>query len=104
MTVAVESPHQTSFPKDRIRVLLLEGIHDSARQVFRQEGFQLETVSGAMDEDTLVERLRDVHILGIRSRTHITDRALSRASRLLTLGAFCIGTNQVDLDAAALRG
>ncbi|MCY7418249.1 MAG: phosphoglycerate dehydrogenase, partial [Chloroflexi bacterium] len=95
MTATVELPHETSFPKDRIRVLLLEGIHESARDVFRQEGFQLETVTGALDEDTLVERLRDIHILGIRSRTHITDRAISRAGRLLTLGAFCIGTNQV---------
>jgi len=104
MTATVELPHETSFPKDRIRVLLLEGIHESARDVFRHEGFQLETVIGALDEDTLVERLRDVHVLGIRSRTHITDRAMSRAGRLLTLGAFCIGTNQVDLDAAARRG
>ena len=69
-----------------------------------QEGFQVETHAGALDEDALLAKLRDVHILGIRSRTQVTDRALSEARRLLTLGAFCIGTNQVDLDAASQRG
>jgi D-3-phosphoglycerate dehydrogenase / 2-oxoglutarate reductase len=104
MTLTATAPDETSFPKSRIRVLLMENIHASAQHVFRQEGFQVETCKEALDEETLRERIRDIHILGIRSRTHVTDRALSDARRLLTLGAFCIGTNQVDLEAAALRG
>ena len=104
MTLTAAAPDETSFPKSRIRVLLLENIHQSAHEVFRQEGFQVETCAGALDEDALLAKLRDVHIVGIRSRTQVTDRALSQARRLLTLGAFCIGTNQVDLEAASQRG
>ena len=104
MTTTANAPDETSFPKSRIRVLLMEDIHGSAREVFRHEGFQVETHAGALDEDALRAKLRDVHILGIRSRTQVTDRALSEARRLLTLGAFCIGTNQVDLEAASQRG
>jgi D-3-phosphoglycerate dehydrogenase / 2-oxoglutarate reductase len=91
---------ETSFPKSEIQVLLLENIHETAQELFRGEGFRLETVSHALKEDELAERIRDVHILGIRSKTHVTRRALENARRLLTLGCFCIGTNQVDLKAA----
>ncbi|MFL5378333.1 MAG: phosphoglycerate dehydrogenase [Myxococcales bacterium] len=91
---------ETSFPKSEIQVLLLENIHETAQELFRGEGFRLEAVSHALKEDELVERIRDVHILGIRSKTHVTRRALENARRLLTLGCFCIGTNQVDLKAA----
>ncbi|MFL5246646.1 MAG: phosphoglycerate dehydrogenase [Myxococcales bacterium] len=91
---------ETSFPKSEIQVLLLENIHETAQELFRGEGFRLEVVSHALKEDELVERIRDVHILGIRSKTHVTRRALENARRLLTLGCFCIGTNQVDLKAA----
>ncbi len=104
MTLATTAPDETSFPKSRIRVLLMENIHESAHEVFRQEGFQVETTAGALDEAELMERIRDVHILGIRSRTQVTDRALAEARRLLTLGAFCIGTNQIDLDSASRHG
>src|SRR5574340_1126109 len=104
MTLPPATPAETSFPKDRIVVLLLENVHSSAHQLFRQEGFRVETATGALDEAALAELIRDVHILGIRSRTRVTDRVLSEGRRLLTLGAFCIGTNQVALDAAALRG
>jgi D-3-phosphoglycerate dehydrogenase len=97
-------PQETSFPKSQIRVLLLENIHESAREVFRAEGFQVETSSGALEEGALLERIRDVHVLGIRSRTRITERALSEARRMLSLGAFCIGTNQMDLESASLHG
>ena len=95
---------ETSFPKSQIRVLLLENVHSSAEEVFRQEGFRLETCPGALAEEELVARVRDVHVLGIRSKTQVTPRVLGEARRLLTLGAFCIGTNQVALDAAARRG
>ena len=91
---------ETSFPKNEIQVLLLENIHETAQELFRGEGFRLETVPGALKEDELAERIRDVHVLGIRSKTHVTRRALENARRLLTLGCFCIGTNQVDLKAA----
>src|SRR3954469_13297874 len=104
MTNALRGPIggvvETSFPKSEIQVLLLENIHETAQTIVRGEGFRLETVSHALKEDELVERIRDVHILGIRSKTHVTRRALENARRLLTLGAFCIGTNQVDLKAA----
>ncbi len=94
----------TSFPKDRIKVLLLENVHPSAHELFKAEGFHLETVSGALGEEELCKRIEDVHVLGIRSKTKVTAKALSHAKRLLTLGCFCIGTNQVDLSEANKRG
>jgi len=98
------APSETSFPKSRIRVLLLENVHASAEELFRQEGFRLETSRGALSEAELVEKVPDVHVLGIRSKTRVSPRVLAEARRLLTLGAFCIGTNQVALDAASQRG
>jgi len=100
MTTAAE----TSFPKSQIRVLLMENVHASAHEVFRAEGFQVEACTGALDEDALVEKVRDVHVLGIRSRSRATERVLSEARRMLTLGTFCIGTNQVALESASQRG
>jgi D-3-phosphoglycerate dehydrogenase len=94
----------TSFPKDQIKILLLENIHPSATALLNAEGFQVETASAALKEDQLVAKLADVHVLGIRSKTHVTDRALAAAPRLLTVGCFCIGTNQVELEAANKRG
>lgn len=94
----------TSFPKGEIKVLLLENVHRSADESFGGEGFQIERVSGALKEDELVERIRDVHVLGIRSKTRVTARALDEARRLLAVGAFCIGTNQIDLAHANRRG
>jgi D-3-phosphoglycerate dehydrogenase len=97
-------PGHTSFPKDRIKVLLLENVHPSAHEIFRGEGFHLETLPGALNEEELAARIEDVHVLGIRSKTKVTDRVLANARRLLTLGCFCIGTNQVDLASANRRG
>jgi D-3-phosphoglycerate dehydrogenase len=96
--------HETSFPKDRIKVLLLENIHPSAHELFRGEGFHLETLAGAVGAEELAARIEDVHIIGIRSKTRITDAALAKARRLLAVGCFCIGTNQVDLESANRRG
>lgn len=96
--------NRTSFPKHDIKVLLLENIHATAREVFRDEGFQIETVAGALTESELAERLRDVHVLGIRSKTRVTARSLANARRLLTVGAFCIGTNQIELGGANQKG
>ena len=98
------SSSPTSFPKDRIKVLLLENIHPSAHEIFRSETFHLETLPGALAEDELAARIEDVHVLGIRSKTRITDRVLASARRLLSVGCFCIGTNQVDLAGANRRG
>jgi D-3-phosphoglycerate dehydrogenase len=104
MSITTESTPVTSFPKDRIKVLLLENIHPVAKEIFSSESFQVETVKGALKEDELIERIADVHVLGIRSKTHVTAKALEHARRLLTLGCFCIGTNQVDLKAANVHG
>jgi D-3-phosphoglycerate dehydrogenase len=91
----------TSFPKTEIRVLLLENIHESAHQIFRSEGFQVEAVPRALSDDELVERLAaGVHVLGVRSKTRVSARALEAGKRLLAVGAFCIGTNHLDLAAA----
>jgi D-3-phosphoglycerate dehydrogenase len=94
----------TSFPVDRIEVLLLENVHATAHEIIGAEGFRIEAVSSALGEDELAEKLRSVHVLGIRSKTRVTERALEEAKRLLTIGCFCIGTNQVDLAAANRRG
>src|SRR3954469_5714623 len=102
MTPAV--PPVTSFPKAEIKILLLENIHPVHAAAFRDEGFQVETVKGALGEAELAERVRDVHVLGIRSKTQVTPRVLDEAKRLLTVGAFCIGTNQVDLAHANRKG
>jgi len=100
----VTSDAPTSFPKGQIKVLLLENVHASAHAIFRGEGFQLETVSGALSEDELCKRVEDVHVLGIRSKTRVTPRVLESGRRLLAVGCFCIGTNQVALTEANRRG
>jgi D-3-phosphoglycerate dehydrogenase len=93
-----------SYPKSRIKVLLLENVHPVALRAFEEQGFNVEFVKGALDEDELCERIKDVSIIGIRSKTNITKRVLENANRLMAIGAFCIGTNQIDLEAAAERG
>ncbi|MGH8278120.1 MAG: phosphoglycerate dehydrogenase [Gammaproteobacteria bacterium] len=93
-----------SYPKNRLKVLLLENIHPDGVAAFRQEGYQVETVAGSLDETALAERLADVAILGLRSKTQLTERALAGAKRLFAVGAFCIGTNQMDLVACERRG
>jgi D-3-phosphoglycerate dehydrogenase len=96
---------QTSFPKGEIKVLLLENIHQSAHQIFRGEGFQVEAIGRALNEDDLAQKLSEgVHLLGIRSKTKVTEKALAANTRLLSIGAFCIGTNQIDLGAAKRCG
>ncbi len=98
------SAHPTSFSKDKIKVLLLENIHESAKEMFAADGFQVEMLSTALGEDELKAKLASVHVLGIRSKTQVSAAALADAKRLLALGCFCIGTNQVDLQAAKLHG
>ena len=95
----------TSFPKEDIKVLLLENVHASAHEIFGAEGYNVEAVPRALKEEELIERLADgVHLLGIRSKTRVTAKALEAGKRLLSVGAFCIGTNQIDLDAAKRCG
>jgi D-3-phosphoglycerate dehydrogenase len=94
----------TSFPVDQIKFLLLENIHPTAQGLIRGEGFQLEILPSALKEAELTQKLRDVHVLGIRSKTRVTEKALSEARRLLAIGCFCIGVNQVELAAANKRG
>ncbi|MGH8962260.1 MAG: phosphoglycerate dehydrogenase [Jatrophihabitantaceae bacterium] len=86
------------------RVLLLEQIHSDAETILRSAGFEVESVDRALDEDELVSRIAGVSLIGLRSKTHITERVLDAAGDLVAIGAFCIGTNQIDLDAASERG
>ncbi|MDO7885591.1 phosphoglycerate dehydrogenase [Hymenobacter cheonanensis] len=97
-------PMTLSYPKNRIKVLLLENPDARAAELFRQEGYQVEQVKGALDEDELIARIEGVSILGIRSKTQVTAKVLAAANRLISIGAFCIGTNQIDLAEAMRRG
>jgi D-3-phosphoglycerate dehydrogenase len=96
---------KTSLDKSKIKFLLLEGIHSSAADVLRGAGYtQIETLPKALQGEDLKARLSDVHFLGIRSQSQLTADVLSAAPKLVAVGCFCIGTNQVDLDAARERG
>ena len=94
----------TSFPKSEIKILLLENIHPVARHAFAEEGFKVELVSGALPEAELCARVADAHVLGIRSKTQVTPKVIDAGRRLLSVGAFCIGTNQIDLRHANRAG
>ncbi|MDA1302288.1 MAG: phosphoglycerate dehydrogenase [Proteobacteria bacterium] len=89
---------KTSLDKQKIRILLLEGIHPTALETLNRAGYHnVEEVSGSLSEDQLCEKIQGIHILGIRSRTQITSRVVDAADKLMAIGCFCIGTNQVDL-------
>jgi D-3-phosphoglycerate dehydrogenase / 2-oxoglutarate reductase len=92
------------FADTEINVLLLESIHPDATELLRSAGFKVETHDGALGEDELVDRIRGVHLLGIRSTSQLTGAVLDKATDLVAVGAFCIGTNQIDLAAATRRG
>ena len=95
----------TSFPKDRIKVLFLENISDKAVQYFKQQGYaDVKKLSGALSEEELIKLIKDVHILGIRSKTFISKKVLDNAKKLQAIGCFCIGVNQVDLKACKQKG
>ncbi|WBA40117.1 phosphoglycerate dehydrogenase [Hymenobacter canadensis] len=97
-------PMTLSYPKNRIKVLLLENPDPRAAELFRQEGYQVDTVPGSLDEDELAARIEGVSILGIRSKTQVTAKVLEAANRLMAVGAFCIGTNQIDLVGCMKKG
>ena len=93
-----------SLAKDKIKILLLEGLHQSAVQSFKNQGYSnIEYLKTSLPEDELIERIKDVHFIGIRSRTQLTEKVLAAADKLVAIGCFCIGTNQVDLTAALTR-
>jgi D-3-phosphoglycerate dehydrogenase len=96
---------ETSYPRDKIRILLLENISESATDEFVNRGYvKTERLSGALSEQDLIAAVKGVHLLGIRSKTKITERVIAAADKLLAVGCFCIGVNQVDLKAATANG
>lgn len=96
---------QTSYPRNKVKILLLENVSDSAVGQLKESGYtNIKIRSGALSEDELIQALRGVHIVGIRSKTQLTKKVLESADKLLAVGCFCIGTNQVDLDAATKCG
>jgi len=99
------SKKTTSYPKEEINILLLENISDKAVQQIRDQGYaNVKKLTGALSEEQLIDAIKDVHLLGIRSKTQITQRILDAASKLQAIGCFCIGVNQVNLKAATQKG
>jgi len=95
----------TSYPKEKIRILFLENISDTAVKNFRHHGYvRVDKISKALTEEQLIEEIKDVHILGIRSKTQVTKKILDAAKKLQAIGCFCIGVNQVDLKSATKNG
>ncbi len=96
---------KTSLDKSKIKFLLLEGIHQSAIDTLKAAGYEnIEAISGSIPEEELKQKIADAHFIGIRSRTHLTAEVFDCAKKLIAVGCFCIGTNQVDLQAACERG
>lgn len=96
---------RTSYPKEKIKILLLENISDVAVKRFREGGYvSIKTINGSLTEKQLINEIKDVHVLGIRSKTNITENILAQAKKLQSIGCFCIGINQVDIHAATKKG
>ncbi len=96
---------KVSLEKDRIKFLLVEGVHQSTVDNLRAAGYSnIEYHKGALDTEALKASIRDAHFVGIRSRTHLSEEVFAAAEKLVAVGCFCIGTNQVDLKAATKRG
>ena len=96
---------KVSLEKDKIRILLLEGVHQSALETLKSNGYSnIEFLKTSLPEDELIEKIKDAHFVGIRSRTQITEKVVDAAQKLVAIGCFCIGTNQVDLEATQRRG
>jgi D-3-phosphoglycerate dehydrogenase len=99
------SKQLTSYPKEKINILLLENISSSALAVFKKNGYNnVQLISGALSEEELIKAVKDVHLLGIRSKSNISEKVLQAAKKLQAIGCFCIGVNQVDLKAATRAG
>lgn len=101
---SLKLPSAVSYPKNRIKVLLLENVHKDAVALFEQEGYQVQFYEKSLSEEELIKQIKDVSILGIRSKTKITQNVINAAPRLLAIGVFAIGTNQIDLIAATRAG
>lgn len=97
-------PRNISYPKNRIKILLLENVHPAAFDNLSEDGFSVELVKESLSEDQLIEKIKGVHVLGIRSKTQVTQHVLDAANKLLVVGAFCIGTAQIDLDYCHKKG
>ncbi|MCK5440327.1 MAG: phosphoglycerate dehydrogenase [Maribacter sp.] len=97
-------PRNISYPKNRIKILLLEDVHPVAFDNLSEDGFSVELVKTSLSEEQLVEKIKGVHVLGIRSKTQVTQKVLDAANKLLVVGAFCIGTTQIDLDYSRKKG
>mgnify|MGYP000441951439 CR=1 FL=1 len=96
---------KVSLEKEKIKILLLEGLHPSSVEVLQAAGYSnIEYHKGSLPEEELIEAVKDVHFIGIRSRTNLSEEVINAANKLVAIGCFCIGTNQVDLGAAASRG
>ena len=96
---------KVSLEKEKIKILLLEGLHPSSVEVLQAAGYtNIEYHKGSLPEDELLEAVKDAHFIGIRSRTNISQEVIDAAEKLVAVGCFCIGTNQVNLQAAAKRG
>ncbi|KAJ5984427.1 hypothetical protein N7481_006526 [Penicillium waksmanii] len=96
--------HLKPFATEDIKVLLLENVNQTGRDILSQQGYQVEFLKSSLSEDQLIEKIRDVHVIGIRSKTKLSARVLKEAKNLIVIGCFCIGTNQVDLQYAADHG
>ncbi|MGS2720677.1 phosphoglycerate dehydrogenase [Paraglaciecola aestuariivivens] len=96
---------KVSLPKNKIKILLLEGLHQSTLDTLHANGYEnIEYLKTSLPEDELIKKIKDVHFIGIRSRTQLTEKVISAANKLVAVGCFCIGTNQVDLQATQKRG
>lgn len=97
-------PRNISYPKNRIKILLLENVHPAAFDNLSEDGFTVELIKESLSEEQLIKKIKGVHVLGIRSKTQVTQNVLDAANKLLVVGAFCIGTTQIDLDNCRKRG
>ncbi len=93
-----------SYPKNRIKMLLLESVHPNALAKLKEEGFSVESYPAGLDEDELCEKIKGIHVLGLRSKTQVTAKVIKEADKLMAIGAFCIGTNQIDIQSALEAG
>jgi D-3-phosphoglycerate dehydrogenase len=101
---AYQLPRSQSYPTSKMKVLLLENVNEQAIKKFQDEGYIVETINRSLTEKELLEKISEISILGIRSKTEITKKVLEKAKKLQVIGAFCIGTNQIDLAGAAEKG
>ncbi|CAN5485163.1 phosphoglycerate dehydrogenase [soil metagenome] len=99
------STRSTSFPKEKIKILLLEGVHPTAIDLFKKQGYSnIESITASLNEKDLISKISGAHILGIRSKTQLTETILKKADKLIAVGAFCIGTNQINMKYATESG